>query len=124
MFADTFTDIEYATRAVFHALESRLLLEKALMKASREEPEGYPELAMSLVRLDKKMAEIGMDNAVLASVNEDSMEALLDEHFGDLDDPWVVLDPECWWGVHRQLRDVGNLLCSETGQKVLARFQT
>jgi hypothetical protein len=123
MFADDITDIESATRAVFHALESRLLLEKALGKASMEEA-GYPELAMSLVRLDEKMASQGMADAVAAAVDEESMEALLDEHFGDLDDPWVVLDPECWWGVHRQLRDVGNLLCSETGQKVLARFQT
>ena len=123
MFADTLTDRESANRAVFHALESRLLLERVLMKASMEEI-GYPELVMSLVRLDEKMAEIGMADAVVAAIDEESMEALLDEHFGDLDDPWVVLDPECWWGVHRQIRDVGNLLRSETGQKVLARLQT
>lgn len=98
MYADTLTGLELATRTTFHALESRLLLEKVLMRASMEE-EGYPELAMSLVLLDEKMAEIGMADAVVAFVGEESMKALLDEHFDDLDDPWVVLDPECWWGV-------------------------
>ena len=123
MFADTLTARESATRAVFHALESRLLLEKALMKASREEPEGYPELAMSLVNLDEKMEAMNMAAAVVAAIDEESMEALLDEHFGDLDDPWVVLDAEAWWGVHRQLRDVNDLLFSDVGQRVLARVR-
>ncbi len=119
MFADTLTAREAATRAIFHALESRLLLEKALMKATRDlETEGLPELAMSLVNLDEKMEAMNMGEAVAVAIDEESMEALLGEHFPEFDNPWVVLDAGCWWGVHKELRDVTDLLLSEVGQRV------
>ena len=76
---------------------------------------------MSLVNLDEKMEAMNMADAVTAAIDEMAMEALLEEHFPEFDDPWVVLDAECWWGAHRQLRDVNGLLFSDVGQRALAR---
>ena len=118
--ADALTAGEFGHRAVYHALETRLLLEKVLIKASKEEPAGYPELVMSLVDLDERMEFLA--EAVTATIDEESMEALLREVFPDLEDPFVVLDPECWWGAHLQIREVAWRLYSEAGQRALSRL--
>lgn len=95
--ADSLTPQEYARRAAFHALESRLLLEKIANRADN------PDLYMSLVLLDEKMAQVWMPCVLLHLIDQEAIECLLYDIFDDIPDPWVVLNEGDWWGVHRRL---------------------
>ena len=85
-----------AERAAQHALESRLLLERIAMLSDS------PELYMSLVTLDERMNATWDKRAFLRLVHVETVDFFLSEIYPDMDDPWLVLDPEQWWGWHRQ----------------------